>query len=136
MIIKSIKFLTKYWLIIFLVFSAIGWMVLSAPLVETLNFNKKNEHFYYEANITGVWKVEVYIEYQNTFAVMDITEIDLANQTAPLLTDYLINDFQQGSDWIYLDIEFWVDKAIQREIDRVALCLYSVHGGVFVYEMF
>lgn len=111
-------------------------MVLSAPLVEVLNFNKKNENFYYEANITGVYKAEVYIEYLDTFAIIDLSEVDLTNQTAPLLTDYTIIDYQQGSNWIYINIEFVVEKAIQREIDRVALVLYSSYGGLYVYEIF
>lgn len=132
----SKKFLIKYWLIVILTFSIVSYIVLSIPLVEVLNFNKKNEHFYYEANITGVHRVEVYIEYMDTFAIIDLSEIDLNNQTGAILTDYIINNYQSGEDWIYLDIEFWVEKEIQREIDRIALILYSVNGGFYVYEMF
>lgn len=126
-----------YWLIVIVCFSMVIGVVISTPQVDTIYKNKKNEDFFYIANITGARKVEVYLEYQNTWSTIDLTEINyLANQSFPIVESYTVNQLSITENYIYVDIEFSVNKDIQRVIDRVCLVMYGKYGGVYIHEIY
>lgn len=107
------------------------------PSLDYYHFNKRNEVIDVIMNISNCKRAEVYIEYAGDIAIIDISIPDyLANQTAPLVESYTINYFMVGDNSINFDVTLTVDKAIQRDIDRIVLCLYDEAGGLYLYELF
>lgn len=118
-------------------FALVGGLILAQPQVNEIYKRKQNEHISYIVNITGATRAEFYIEYLDNCSIIDVTQIDyLENQTYPIVESYVVNDLQVGEDWIYLDLEVWVDRDIQKIIDRVALVIYGKYGGLYVHEIF
>lgn len=131
------KFRDRYWIIVIFCFALVVGVAFSAPSIEEIYKNKKNEHISYIANMTGVSHVELYVEHLDWCGTIDLSKVGyLDNQTFPLVEDYVVNELIIGDNWIYLDIEFWVDKELQRDFERVAIvCIDSETGELYIHEL-